>query len=166
MARPPAVIDTNVVVGGLLADEAEAATCRSLHAMLAGRFFYLLSEAPLAEYRRVLLRPRIHALHGLSGDEVDTILLEIAANGGVRIPSSTPECSPDPGDQHLWDLAAAEPGVVLVTGEGKLLERPPAFARLAAFAQPWGPAWGARSPLVQEQGLVPGRGGQPPGHPP
>ncbi len=141
MARPPAVIDTNVVVSGLLTGEPTAPTCRILNAMLAGRFFYLLTEDLLAEYRRVLLRPRIQVLHGLSGDEVDTVLLDIAANGGLRTPVPPPEPPPDPGDQHLWDLLAAEPGAVLVTGDGNLLERPPAFARLltpAAFARLWG----------------------------
>ncbi len=141
MARPPAVIDTNVVVSGLLTGDTAAPTCRILNAMLAGTFFYLLSEDLLAEYRRVLLRPRIQALHGLSEAEVDTILLDIAANGGLRIPFPAPEPPPDPGDQHVWDLLAAESGAVLVTGDRGLLERPPAFARPlapAAFARLWG----------------------------
>ncbi len=141
MARPAAVIDTNVVVSGLLTGEAGAPTCRVVDAMLAGGFHYLLSEDLLAEYRRVLLRPRIRALHGLSGDEVDAVLLDIAANGALRTPRPAPESPPDPGDQHLWALLAAEPGAVLVTGDGKLLEHPPAFARVltpAAFVRLWG----------------------------
>ncbi len=109
--------------------------------MLAGRFTYLLSENLLAEYRRMLLRPRIRVLHGLSGDGVDTVLVDIAAYGGLRTPVPAPEPPPDPGDQHLWGLLAAEPDAVLLTGYGKLLERPPTFARLlapAAFARLWG----------------------------
>ncbi|WP_169709641.1 hypothetical protein [Deferrisoma camini] len=72
---------------------------------------------------------------------MDTVLLDIAANGGLRTPAPAPKPPPDPGDQHLWDLLAVEPGTVLVAGDGELLERPPAFARLltpAAFARLWG----------------------------
>ena len=35
------------------------------------------------------------------------------------------ETAPDPGDQHLWDLLAAVPDGVLVTGDQMLLDNPP-----------------------------------------
>ncbi len=141
MAQPPAVIDTNVVVSGLLTTEPHAPTRRILDAMRVGGFFYLLSQELLAEYRRVLLRPKIQTLHGLSEPEVDEILVEIAFHGGVRTPRPAPQDPPDPGDRILWDLLAAEPGAVLVTGDAQLLDHPPAFARVltpAVFVRLWG----------------------------
>ena len=39
----------------------------------------------------------------------------------------TPGASaPDPNDRHLWDLLAARPEAILVTGDRKLLQDPPA----------------------------------------
>jgi len=39
--------------------------------MLDGRLLFLLSPALLAEYRRVLLRPKLVELHRLGADEID-----------------------------------------------------------------------------------------------
>lgn len=135
MIRRAVVVDTNVVVAALLTREAEAATARILDGMLAGRFPYLLSEALLAEYRSVLLRPAIAGVHGLAAEEIDRILLEIARNGAVREPGAAPEPSPDPGDQHLWDLVFAEPVGVLITGDARLLAAgtPPEVVTPRAF---------------------------------
>lgn len=125
---PPAVIDTNVVVSGLITGARDAPTARVLDGMLASRFLFLYSTDLLREYRDVLLRPSLRSLHGFGEDEVDVVLAEIALNGTHRTPAPAPERAPDPGDQHLWDLLAGEPGAVLVTGDGLLLENPPSFA--------------------------------------
>jgi len=130
MPAPPAVIDTNVVVSGLLTRSPEAPTAAVLDGMLAGAFLFLLSDELLAEYREVLLRPGLRRLHGLGEGEVDVILEELALNGAHRTPRSSPERSPDPGDQHLWDLLACEPAAVLVTGDRLLLENPPPTVRV------------------------------------
>jgi len=119
---PPCVVDTSVVVSGLLTTDSDAPTARIVDAMVAGRISFLLSVALLAEYRDVLLRPRIRDRHGLDRAEVDTLLTEIAANGIVRDPEGGAEAAPDPGDQHLWDLLATQPNAVLVTGDRTLLE--------------------------------------------
>ena len=55
----PLVVDTNVVVSGLLTSVADAPPAMLLDAMLAGRVSFLLSTDLLAEYRDVLLRPAI-----------------------------------------------------------------------------------------------------------
>jgi predicted nucleic acid-binding protein len=46
-------------------------------------------------------------------------------NAIIREPAPRSESAPEPGDQHLWDLISSEPGSVLVTGDQKLLSRPP-----------------------------------------
>jgi putative PIN family toxin of toxin-antitoxin system len=120
-----AVIDTKVVVAGLLTPDPDSPTARTVDAMFAARFVFLLSTALLTEYRRVLLLPRIRELHRLETEEIDRILTDIVANAVIREPATTSESAPEPGDQHLWNLIASEPGTVLVTGDQRLLSRPP-----------------------------------------
>ena len=125
-----AVVDTNVVVSGLLTGDSDAPTRRILDAMLLGRFPFLLSIELLAEMRAVLLRPRIRVRHGLTHAEVDQILQAIAANGVIREPRYSGAAAPDPGDNHLWALLRVRPGSVLVTGDGALLEARPDWAEV------------------------------------
>ena len=89
--------------------------------MLCAAFPFVLSEALLAEYRAVLVRPRLCKLHGLSGAEVDAILTDLARHAIVLAPVGT-AAAPDPGDQFLWDLLAARADLVLVTGDKLLLQ--------------------------------------------
>lgn len=124
MTRPVVVVDTNVVVSGLLTAEATAPTHRILNAMLGGRINFLLSIALLAEYREVMLRPRIQKRHGLSARDVDVILQALAANAMIRDPEQSGQEWPDPADAHLWALAKAHPGAVLITGDQALLDHP------------------------------------------
>ena len=122
-----AIVDTNVAVSGIITRDDDAPTARILDAMLAGRFLFLLSVDLLAEYRTVLLRPKIRALHGLSTTEVDVVLTRLATNGALHDPGPAP---PDPGDAHIWALLACQADTVLVTGDQALLDHPPAFARV------------------------------------
>lgn len=123
------VVDTNVVVAGLISSPGDSPVCRILDGMLAGRFPFLLSVELLHEYRSVLLRDRVRALHGLSPQQVDAVLTEIAANALVREPSPDRVVhAPDRGDDHLWRLLATTPGCTLVTGDRALLANPPDFA--------------------------------------
>lgn len=119
------IIDTNVVVAGLLTANADSPVARILDGMLSARFAFVVSQALLAEYRAVLLRPKLSKLHGLSEDEVDAVLTDLVRHAIVLIPVSaqngTP-VAPDPGDQLLWDLLSARRGLVLVTGDKLLLQ--------------------------------------------
>ena len=131
MRHSAAVIDTNVVVAGLLSSSADSPTARILDAMCRGAFPFLLSTALLAEYREVLLRKKIRTLHGLAEREVDFLLTALAANAIVREP--TPRSgAPDPKDDHLWSLVLSEARAVLVTGDGALVKDPP--PRIAVLA--------------------------------
>lgn len=119
--KAPAIIDTNVVVAGLLTHQADAPTALVLDGMLAAAFPVVVSSALLAEYRDVLGRARLRKLHGLSLDEIETLVVEIAQHAIVLQPVAAPQ-APDPGDQHLWDLLAARSDLILVTGDKRLLE--------------------------------------------
>jgi predicted nucleic acid-binding protein len=130
MKPPAAVIDTNVVVSGVLTALSASPTVRILDAMLRGGFRFLFSIELLAEYRAVLLRSRIRSRHRLSEAEVDVLLADIATNGVVLEGESsiTPK---DVGDDvHLWRLLAREPSAVLVTGDKRLFNQPAMKARI------------------------------------
>jgi putative PIN family toxin of toxin-antitoxin system len=131
--RRPVVVDTNVVVAGLISSPSDSPVCRVLDGMLSGSFPFLLSAELLDEYRRVLLRPALKKLHGLSVRQVDIVLTEIAANAVIREPEGGgAHNAPDPGDDHLWRLLAIVRGALLVTGDRALLKRPPDFASVVS----------------------------------
>ena len=121
MSRPAAVVDTNVVVAGLLTANEASPVARILDGMLVAAFPFVLSEALLAEYRTVLVRPSLRKLHGLTVAEVETILTDLAQHAIVLVPVTAPP-APDPGDQLLWELLAARADLVLVTGDKLLLQ--------------------------------------------
>jgi putative PIN family toxin of toxin-antitoxin system len=119
------IIDTNVVVAGLLASQTDSPTARVLDGMLGAAFAFVLSETLLAEYRAVLARPHLSRLHGLSEAQVDTVLADLAQHAIVlNAPAQQALRAPDPGDQFLWDLLLTRSDLVLVTGDKRLLESP------------------------------------------
>lgn len=118
------VVDTNVIVSGLIGTDPNSPPVRILDAMLNGDLLYLMSSALLAEYSAVLRRPRIARLHSLADDELDRFLTELTANAVWRQPSSHPP-APESGDNHLWALLSSWPHCRLVTGDRLLLENPP-----------------------------------------
>jgi len=124
MKRRVLVVDTNIIVAGLISIEKNSPVAVVLDAMLDGRLLYLLSPALLAEYRAVLLRPKLLPLHNISVDEIDSILTTLVANAIWREPRSR-IAAPDPGDDHLWALLTSQPSSALVTGDRLLLENPP-----------------------------------------
>lgn len=124
MKYSASVIDTNVVVAGLLTKSAESPAASILDGMCKGAFPFLLSPALLAEYRDGLLRKKIRALHGLTEREVDVLLTELVANAIVREPEPRTG-APDAKYNHLWSLVQTEANCVLVTGDYALAENPP-----------------------------------------
>lgn len=120
MSRPAVIIDTNVVVAGLLTKQDASPVVRILDGMLGAAFPFVLSEALLAEYRTVLVRPVLRKLHGLTVAEVEAILTDLAQHAIVLAPVAAPP-APDPDDQLLWGLLAARADLQLVTGDKLLL---------------------------------------------
>ena len=120
MSRPAVIVDTNVVVAGLLTKHDASPVARILDGMLGAAFPFVLSEALLAEYRTVHIRPVLRKLHRLTVAEVEAILTDLAQHAIVLTPSAAPP-APDPGDQLLWELLAAKADLVLITGDKLLL---------------------------------------------
>ena len=120
MSRPAVIVDTNVVVAGLLTKQDASPVARILDGMLSAAFPFVLSEALLAEYRAVLVRPVLRKLHGLTVAEVEAILTDLAQHAIVLAPVAAPP-APDPGDQLLWELLTARADLVLITGDKLLL---------------------------------------------
>ena len=133
---PLTLFDTNVVVSGVLAGSGTSSTRSILDAMLAGTVRFVLSEALLTEYRRVLLRPSIRDRHQLTESDVDAILEELVINASLRAPpaSGGPPWAKEgeslpgsvgpvaPGDEHMPALLTTLPETVLVTGDRRLRE--------------------------------------------
>jgi len=126
------VVDTNVIVSGVIGRGPESAPARLVSEMLAGRLPFLLSVDLLGEYRRVLLRPAITVRHGWTTDDVDVFLSALTMAAYLRQPAGIaevhdplpaddlpPDC-PD-GDGHILDLLAHEGCSVLISGDRRLL---------------------------------------------
>lgn len=98
MSLQAVIIDTNVVVAGLLTSNATSPVARILDGMLAAAFPFVVSEELLAEYRSVLVRPALRKLHGLTVAEVETLLTDIAQHA-IVLPPGVGSPAPDPADQ-------------------------------------------------------------------
>ena len=117
------IIDTNILVAGLITRKTSSPTVRIVDAMLSGELIYLISPELLNEYKDVLSRPKLSKLHGLNEEDIDNLLIELTANGLWREPKNKHKViAPDLGDQHLWQLLSDEPNSTLVTGDKLLLE--------------------------------------------
>lgn len=128
------IVDTNVLVSGLITTTASATTARLIDAMVSGQIRPLLSPALLDEYRAVLLRAKIVERHGLNIEQIDHLLSAIIQHALWREPKPARNPAPDPGDRHLWALLEAEPSSTLVTGDLRLLNAAPFEARVISVA--------------------------------
>jgi len=124
LTRAVFVVDTNVIVSGIIGFDPTSPPARILDPMADGRLVYLMSGSLFAEYSEVLRRPAVARLHRLADDEVDRLLTVLAANAMWREPATTAS-APDAGDNHLWELLASWPESRLVTGDQRLLDDPP-----------------------------------------
>jgi len=125
------VVDTNIVVSGLLTSDSRSPTRLLLDLMLAGKRRFILSTDLLTEYRMVLLRPKIAAAHRLSAKEIDEILVRLAANAVIVEPPAAGAGMPrDLGaDEHILALLESAKDSILVTGDLALLRRAGSRAR-------------------------------------
>ncbi len=118
------IIDTNVLVAGLISSQKESPVIAIVDAMLKGTIIYVISPALLQEYREVLLRPKLRKIHGLNEKEIDQLLTDIIANAIFCEPPVGLEKAPDSGDNHLWDLLQENKKSILVTGDKLLVNKP------------------------------------------
>lgn len=105
-----AVIDTNVLVSGLLTLSGNAALV--LLAVHQGLVHPCFSDPILDEYKAVLARPRF----GFSPEEIEALLLMFRAKGEFFQPDASPIVSPDPADTKFIHCALAAGADYLVTG--------------------------------------------------
>ena len=105
-----AVIDTNVLVSGLLSPAGnEALVLLAVHQGLVHPCF---SDAILSEYRSVLFRPRF----GFSPEDIETMMTMFKNMGELFQPDPSPITSPDPADTKFLHCALAASADYLVTG--------------------------------------------------
>lgn len=117
---PRAVLDTNVLVSGLIAPGGPSA--RLLTEWRAGAFELIVSPMLLAELVDVLHRPKLRRY--VSEDEADAYV-ELIRQESIVMDDSAPsskQLSADPDDGYLIDLARASRVDALVTGDARLLE--------------------------------------------
>jgi putative PIN family toxin of toxin-antitoxin system len=105
-----AVIDTNVLVSGLLSPAGnEALILLAIHQGLVHPCF---SEEILEEYAAVLARPKF----AFPSDEIAAVLVMFRSQGELFLPEASAATSPDPGDTKFLH---GRPGDVLVKPPGR-----------------------------------------------
>lgn len=114
------VVDTNVIVSGLITSDWSAPSVRVLELMLTDGFRYVVSPELLRHYGAVLNRPSLVAIHGLHRSQVDVIVSALAANALIREPEHSAVRAEGPADQYLIDLVTSDPRYVLVAGDTRL----------------------------------------------
>lgn len=120
MSRTVVIVDTKVIVAGLLTASNTSPVGRMLDSMLRAALPFAVSESLLAEYHEVLVRPCLRKQHGLTVAEMETLLIALARHAIVLQPAMA-AAAPDAGDQMLWDLLATRPDLILATGDKRLL---------------------------------------------
>lgn len=127
-----AIIDTNVVVAGLLTANRDSPTARIVESMMTGAWQFAVSPALIDEYRRALLYPRIARHHRLAEPEIDQLLATVLINAIYREPAEIQLDLDDPDDRFLFALAAEVKGSVLVTGDRALIREAPDWASVVS----------------------------------
>jgi putative PIN family toxin of toxin-antitoxin system len=107
---PRVVLDTNVVVSALL--KPNGPEDQVFRLALCGRFMLCLSPEVLAEYGRVLVRPRFKLKPG----EAAAALRQVERAGTLFRPTQTLSISDDEGDNRFYECAYAARAAFLVTG--------------------------------------------------
>ena len=134
MKSTPVIVDTNVVVAGLLTASEGSPVVRILDGMLSAAFPFVVSEVLLLEYRSVLLRPAIRRRHGMTVDEIDSMLTSLVHPAIVLQPAPG-AVAPDARDQLLWDILNADQRLYLVTGDRVLLNDDSMRGRVLSAAE-------------------------------
>ena len=104
------VLDTNVIVSGILRPYSKAATI--LHLVAEGTIKLAYDVRLLSEYRDVLSRPKFK----FSKEDVDALLDQIEPEGILVSAIPLKFRLPDPDDEPFLEVALAAKAVALVTG--------------------------------------------------
>jgi putative PIN family toxin of toxin-antitoxin system len=114
-----AVLDVNVIVSALLSPSGTPA--QLLRSWQQGLFELVVSAGLLAELERTLAYPKVRKY--VPAEDARAILewLEASAVMALDPPGEPPVRSPDPGDDYVIALAAAN-RAVLVSGDSDVLD--------------------------------------------
>ena len=114
------VLDTNVVVSGLLWDGTPALL---LDAAQAGKLELCTSRVLLAELARILRRAKFAEAIAASGSSLDDLVLGYAELAAVLEPASiAPTVLSDLDDDHVLACALAAQADLVVSGDQHLLD--------------------------------------------
>ena len=116
------IVDANVVVSAQLVQHPNAHPYRIWEALFDTGIQNYVSAHVLAECIDVLQRRDVVRRHRLTRGQVEELVQRFAlASLEISSPRSL-AVAPDPGDQHLWDMLASNPEMLLITGDPVLLE--------------------------------------------
>lgn len=143
-----AVIDSNVLVAGLLSKRADSPVARILDGMVAAEFRFAVSVELIAEYHRVLRYPKVARLHGFDDEQINDFLSGLILNAQVREPVAVEVEISDAADRFLFQLLAGLNSGALVTGDKRLLVQAPDWASVVgadSFCSFWAGALKAKT---------------------
>ncbi|MGH2459695.1 MAG: putative toxin-antitoxin system toxin component, PIN family [Chloroflexota bacterium] len=119
-ARVGSVVDTNLIVSGLI--RTGGTPYRLVRACRDGLFELIVSAPPLAEYERVLTRPKFSGRYGLTAEDVAAFLAFVRMSGVKVTPRRRlPLQVRDPKDEPILAAAIGGRADYLVTGDDDLL---------------------------------------------
>ena len=112
-----AVIDTNVLVSGILTKKNDAATVQVIKNLFLGKIIPVYSYAIMAEYREVLKRKKF----GFPEDLIEYVFSAIEKYGVFLNPKSLNVSLPDPKDLPFYEtlLSNKSSTTYLITGNIK-----------------------------------------------
>ncbi len=114
------VIDTNILVSAHIAPSGSPA--QVLDAWIRKQIRLLISPAILAEYERILRRPRIASRHGLSPSEISAVIDDLRELGTiVHVTSQLNVITQDPTDNKFIECAVDGEAEYIVSGDHHLL---------------------------------------------
>ena len=109
------VLDTNILISALITKGTPPDTL--YRAWLRGEIELVTSVAQIAEFARVLARPRIRRL--VDADEANALVESIAARAVVLDILPEVDISPDPADNPILATAIAGNADFIVSGDKK-----------------------------------------------
>ena len=118
---PLVVVDTNVLIGQWMTELTGGGPMHILDGLRDGALPFVVCEVLVAEYRHVLLRPKVQQRHQQTETVVDAFLARLAQRA-TMLETAPGHPSPDPGDQMLWDLLCARDDLHLITIDKPLLK--------------------------------------------
>ncbi len=122
---PNAVVDTNVIVAGVLTSNPRSASRSLIDRLWSGEFTLVLSPDALREIQDVLQLPRLRALHRLADDDILHFCRALEIVSRMLVPSETvsPAVPRDATDAKWLALALQADADYLVTSDKRHLHR-------------------------------------------